>query len=195
MAGMMKHKGYLGSVEFDLDQQLLHGKIEAVNDLVTYEAKDIAGLKAAFEESVDDYLATCEEQGKSPDKPMNGSFNIRIGEELHKKAYLRSLEKGCSINDLIKQSLAYYLEDNVKSEKLKINDDYLVNMAAINTLEHEPDSDAMMISMTGGYKFIWIYIGNEASDGQNIYVEVNEFHRIKRQIDEYLDRKGRQSKR
>ncbi|WP_084632080.1 type II toxin-antitoxin system HicB family antitoxin [Oceanospirillum maris] len=186
---MMKHKGYLGSVEFDLNQQLLHGKIEAVNDLVTYEAKDIAGLKAAFEEAVDDYLATCEEQGKAPDKSMNGSFNIRIGEELHKKACLRSLEKGCSINDVIKQSVAYYLGDNVKSEQLKISDDYLLNMATINTVE--TGSDAMRISMTGGYEFIWVYIGTGVSDGQHIYVEVNEFHRIKRQIGEYLDRKGR----
>ena len=109
MSKLMKHKGFYGSYEFDFEDEVLHGKIECINDLVTYEASDVAGLKAAFEEAVDDYLETCEMLGKSPDKPMNGSFNVRIGEELHKKVYLMSLEYSCSINDIIKKSVSNYL--------------------------------------------------------------------------------------
>lgn len=184
MAGVLKHKGYVGSVEFDLNEQLLHGKIEAVNDLVTYEAKDIAGLKAAFEEAVDDYLATCEEQGKSPDKPMNGSFNIRIGEELHKKVYLMSLEKGCSINDVIKQSVANYIDGKGKSAPLKIKDDIYLNME--NIVSIKCDDECLLIGLNGGHPFYRVFVGEhdvelEAHAG----VEVNEFHRIKRQITEY----------
>jgi len=35
-------------------------------------------LRKAFEEAVEDYLQTCREQGKEPEHPFKGSFNIRV---------------------------------------------------------------------------------------------------------------------
>lgn len=40
------------------------GKIEGINDLITYEANSSDLLKTAFEEAVDDYLDICIEAGK-----------------------------------------------------------------------------------------------------------------------------------
>ncbi|XTD39774.1 type II toxin-antitoxin system HicB family antitoxin [Citrobacter murliniae] len=81
MSNMLKYKGYFGSVEFSLEDRVLHGKIQCVNDLVTYEAENLDGLQLAFEEAVDDYLDTCKALNKEPEKPMSGTFNVRIGSE------------------------------------------------------------------------------------------------------------------
>ncbi|HFK4600307.1 TPA: type II toxin-antitoxin system HicB family antitoxin [Citrobacter farmeri] len=106
MNNLMKYKGYYGSSSISFEDGVMHGKLECINDLVTYEGATVAELRAAFEEAVDDYLATCEEIGKSPDKTMSGSFNIRIGESLHKKAYLAAKSKNMTLNDYVKQAIS-----------------------------------------------------------------------------------------
>jgi predicted HicB family RNase H-like nuclease len=84
--------------------------------LVTYEADSIAGLKQAFKESVDDYIETCAEIGKDPDKPMSGSLNVRIGQELHKKVHLKSKELDVSLNEVFKIALENYFEPAPKQQ-------------------------------------------------------------------------------
>ncbi|EME1359681.1 type II toxin-antitoxin system HicB family antitoxin [Klebsiella aerogenes] len=105
MSNMLKFKGYFGSVEFSLEDKVLHGKIQCVNDLVTYEAETLDGLQSAFEEAVDDYLETCMALNKDPEKPMSGTFNVRIGPDLHKKAYLSACAEGKSLNDYVKSAI------------------------------------------------------------------------------------------
>jgi predicted HicB family RNase H-like nuclease len=51
-------------------------------------------LEADFKESVNDYLQTCREAGIEPKKPYKGSFNVRIGQELHENAAKRAGEIG-----------------------------------------------------------------------------------------------------
>ena len=46
---------------------MLHGRLEFIRDLVTYEGKDAKGIRAAFQEAVDDYLALCEAEGRKAD--------------------------------------------------------------------------------------------------------------------------------
>ncbi len=108
----MKYKGFFGSCKVSFEDRILHGKIECINDLVTYEATSPAELEEAFRESVDDYLETCQMLGKQPDKTMSGTFNIRVGSELHKKLYIKSKEKGISLNDLVKSLLSDGVEEN-----------------------------------------------------------------------------------
>ena len=105
MSNMLNYKGYFGSVEVSVEDDVLHGKIQCVNDLVTYEAETPGGLKAAFEEAVDDYLDTCKQLGKSPDKPMSGTFNIRIGSGLHKKAFLAAAADKTTLNDYVRKAI------------------------------------------------------------------------------------------
>jgi predicted HicB family RNase H-like nuclease len=49
-----------------------------VRDLVSYEAEQLGQLRIAFENAVDNYLETCEREGLMPDKPFDGSFNVRL---------------------------------------------------------------------------------------------------------------------
>ncbi|MFM8341304.1 MAG: type II toxin-antitoxin system HicB family antitoxin [Methylomonas sp.] len=97
-----KYKTYTGSIEISLEDNCLHGKILNIADLITYEAEAHDELKAAFQAATDDYIAFCAEMGKDPNKPFKGSFNVRIGQELHAKAAKRAQQIGKSLNDYIK---------------------------------------------------------------------------------------------
>lgn len=97
-----KYKGYQGSVKVSVEDNCLHGKIEFISDLVNYEAETVDQLEKEFRLAVDSYLETCKETGMEPKKTFKGSFNVRIGEELHEKAVKRAGEIGKSLNDYIK---------------------------------------------------------------------------------------------
>lgn len=108
---MFKYKGFSGSADTSTEDLTLHGKIECIGDLVTYEAETMAGLQQAFIEAVDDYIETCELIGKSPEKPMSGSFNVRIGEQLHRKAFLKAKVLKISLNDFVKSAVEEKISD------------------------------------------------------------------------------------
>ncbi|OGO95072.1 MAG: hypothetical protein A3F41_03520 [Coxiella sp. RIFCSPHIGHO2_12_FULL_44_14] len=105
MKDVMYYKGYYGSVHFDADELIFHGKIEFIRALVSYEATDAKGLKNAFEEAVTDYLETCQAEGIEPETPFKGSLNIRLGQELHRKIAVAAQQKHVSINKFISETL------------------------------------------------------------------------------------------
>ena len=105
MSNMLEHRGYLGSVLYSDEDETFHGRLEFIRDLVTYEGSDAASLKNAFQEAVDDYLLLCEEQGRPPDVPLKGSFNIRPGRSLHRAAMLRARREGISLNAVVTDAL------------------------------------------------------------------------------------------
>lgn len=102
---LLQYKGYCGSINIDSENNLLYGKVEFIRALITYEAKDVRSLIKAFHESIDNYLAFCNEQKIEAEQPFKGSLNVRIGKERHRKTWLaaRSLDK--SLNEYICQAL------------------------------------------------------------------------------------------
>jgi len=110
MNGAMEYKGYIGSVGYSEEDEVFHGKLEGLRDLVTYEGTDVRSLKKAFREAVDDYLATCERLSKKPDTPFKGSFNVRVGAELHKRAAVYAAEHRRKLNAVVSEALEHYLK-------------------------------------------------------------------------------------
>ena len=105
----MTYKGYYGSVHYHDEDQVFHGKIEFIRSLVNYEGTDVKNLRAAFEQSVDDYLELCQEEGIKPEMPFKGSFNVRTGADLHRRAALLAKSKGTNLNAIITDALEKYL--------------------------------------------------------------------------------------
>ena len=101
----LTYKEYIGSVSFAAEDEIFYGKIEHINDLITFESDNAHGLKKAFEESVDDYINFCEEKGIKPDKPFKGSFNVRVQPSLHKLACQKAIQQGMSLNKFIETTL------------------------------------------------------------------------------------------
>lgn len=118
MKDTLKYKGFLGSVEISFDDECLHGKILFIDDLVTYEANTPTELREAFTNSVDDYLDTCRELGREPNKPFRGTFNVRVGPELHQKLARYATQNKSSINDVIKKAVEEYIEKPKENESV-----------------------------------------------------------------------------
>ena len=109
MNNILEYKGYHSKVEFDLDTLTLCGKIEGINDLITFEADDVSKVEKEFQDAVDEYLEFCKEVGKEPEKEYKGSFNIRISPELHKKLAYVAFKSGESLNKAVEKAIYKYV--------------------------------------------------------------------------------------
>ena len=85
MTDKLVYKDFIETVHFSTKDSVFCGIIEGKNDLVTFEAGTVADPKRAFEESVDDYKALCQEVGKDPLRSFKGSFNVRIAPDYIQK--------------------------------------------------------------------------------------------------------------
>ena len=72
----LEYKGYLGSVEYSDEDEVWHGRLQFIRDLVTYEGMDAKSLEAAFQEAVEDYLELCGAEGGKLNEPLVGSFKV-----------------------------------------------------------------------------------------------------------------------
>lgn len=104
----LRYKNYLGTIEPELESNMLFGKLAFIRDTVTYEAETLKALNDAFKESVDAYLLSCEELGRTPQKPCKGSFNIRTGEALHREAVIAA--EGQSLNAFVCDAIREKIE-------------------------------------------------------------------------------------
>ncbi|QJI29774.1 type II toxin-antitoxin system HicB family antitoxin [Pseudomonas sp. ADAK18] len=110
MNNQLKHNGYIGSIEASIEDNCLFGKLLFIKALVSYEGKTVAELEAAFRDAVDDYLDTCHSLGQTPEKPCKGSFNVRVGHDLHLAAALAATRQKVTLNDLTRQALNEFLQ-------------------------------------------------------------------------------------
>jgi predicted HicB family RNase H-like nuclease len=109
MKNTIIYKDFIGSISFSSEDEVFHGKIEGIDDLVTFEGTSVEELKNAFQEAVDDYQETCEEIGKKPGKSYKGTFNVRIKPELHQKIAKKAIIKGYSMNQYIEKALEDFM--------------------------------------------------------------------------------------
>ena len=50
------YRGFTGSVEYSEEDEVFHGKLLDIRDLVTYEADSISEINSEFISVVDDYV-------------------------------------------------------------------------------------------------------------------------------------------
>ena len=51
MKDFLEYKDYLGSVHFNADDEIFYGKIECIDDLISFEGNTVNNLKTAFSEA------------------------------------------------------------------------------------------------------------------------------------------------
>ena len=105
MNNILKYKDYRAVINYSAEDNVLYGKIEGINALVTFEAETVSELQPAFEEAVNDYLVFCEEHGLKPEKEYKGSFNVRISPDLHKLISAEAESEHISLNKYIENAL------------------------------------------------------------------------------------------
>lgn len=103
----MTFKGYAAKIEYSDDDACFIGHIAGIKDVIGFHAETVKDLRAAFEEAVDDYLATCEKLGRAPQKPYSGKLMLRVPPEIHARAAMMAQAHGLSINQWASDVLAH----------------------------------------------------------------------------------------
>ena len=111
MSNIMKYKGYWAEITYSDEDECFCGKIEGLkNTVISFEGKTVKELKKDFKDAIESYLQSCNDLNQKPEEQCKGSLNVRLGTELHTKAKMRSIEENISINELIKNAVAFYLK-------------------------------------------------------------------------------------
>ena len=97
-------------VEFDPDDRTFVGHLAGIRDVVGFHGTSVDELEAAFHEAVDDYLASCEKLGQSPEKPFSGRVMFRIDPEIHARATRAAQLAGMSLEQWGEQALRRAVE-------------------------------------------------------------------------------------
>ena len=105
MINVLEYKGYQAVIVFDPDDEIFVGHLAGIDDIIGFHGTTVKELKAAFHESVDDYVETCRKIGKPPQKPYSGKVMFRIDPDIHAKAALAAQLKGISLNQWAEEVL------------------------------------------------------------------------------------------
>lgn len=112
MKDVLTYQDHIGSVHFCAEDDVFYGKIEGIDDLISFEGKSVEELKSSFIEAVEAYRDICESEGKAAEKSYKGSFNVRISPELHRRVKRTALRMGLSLNQFIQKAV----EDELAKE-------------------------------------------------------------------------------
>ena len=113
MDNIMKYKGYWAEIKYSDEDECFCGSIDGLKNVsISFEGETVKELKKDFKDAINNYLETCKELNKEPEKQCKGSLNVRLGVELHNKAKMKSIELNISINELIKNAVTAYLKTN-----------------------------------------------------------------------------------
>ncbi|RDH41209.1 type II toxin-antitoxin system HicB family antitoxin [Zooshikella ganghwensis] len=102
---MMIYKGYIASVRYDEEAEVLHGEITNTRDVITFEAENAKDLKTEMQRSIDAHIAFCKSIGREPSKPFSGEFLVRTTPEHHGVFMSAAKASGLSLNKWVDQVL------------------------------------------------------------------------------------------
>lgn len=103
----MHYKGYSARIEYSEEDDCFVGHLAGINDIIGFHANSVPELHAAFEEAVDDYIATCKKTGKSPQKPYSGKIMLRVPPEIHARVAMLAEANGKSLNSWMTELLTH----------------------------------------------------------------------------------------
>ena len=120
MENTLQYKGYFTNISYSVEDKVLHGKIEGIDDLVTFESEDVAEIESEFRAAVDDYLDYCSSIGKEPSKTYKGTFNVRITPQLHRELAFEAMKEGVSLNQAVECAIEQYLHARIYDTRASI---------------------------------------------------------------------------
>jgi predicted HicB family RNase H-like nuclease len=109
MVQALQYKGYVGSVLYSAEDKMLYGHLLGIRDMISFGGTGVRSLEKNFRDAVDEYLVFCAAEGKTPDAPFKGSFNVRISQDLHQRAALYAEEHDLKLNAVVQLALKEYL--------------------------------------------------------------------------------------
>lgn len=101
----LNYKGYTAKVTFSPEDGLLVGQVCDVEALILFSAESVSEIKVEFHAAIDAYLADCAEAGIAAEKAYKGSFNVRVGGELHRRSACIARDWNLTLNEFVRIAL------------------------------------------------------------------------------------------
>ncbi len=106
---VLTYRGFIGSVHFSAEDDVFFGKVEGINDLITFEGGSVQELKDAFHYVVDAHIEDCERENIPAEKSYKGSFNLRLTPDLHRRAAIAAKARGNTLNAFVRSAIERYI--------------------------------------------------------------------------------------
>ena len=110
MIDVLTYRGFIGSVRFSAQDDVFFGKVEGIDDLITFEGDSVKELKTAFRYVIDEHISDCEKENIPVEKSYKGSFNLRLTPDLHRMAAITAKAQGSTLNAFVKKAIEQQLE-------------------------------------------------------------------------------------
>jgi predicted HicB family RNase H-like nuclease len=105
----MEYKGFTARIDYDGEDEVFVGRLLGLRAIVSFHADTVAKLKREMHVAVDEYVASCDRRGETPEKPLSGNVPLRMPPEVHGRAAVLAQASGKSLNQLINDLLAEVL--------------------------------------------------------------------------------------
>jgi len=110
MSRLLEHRGYQGTIEYTSEDGVYYGEVLGIKGLISYEGNNESELKVNFEETINFYLSSCDQDGRKPMRPYCGILSdIHISPDIHKKIYAYALSREKSPSTVVEEALYNYI--------------------------------------------------------------------------------------
>ncbi len=99
------YKGYITTLETDIDDGILVGRVINTRDIIGFHGQTISEAIESFHAAIDEYLEDCQQRGIDPNKPYSGKFNLRLPPALHGEIASAAAKSGKSLNQWVMEKL------------------------------------------------------------------------------------------
>ena len=84
MSNFISYKGYTKSMVYDTEDKIIVGRVQDVDDIISFHGESVAECESNFHAATDDYLAASEELGSAPEKPKPSPImNVMTVDDYH----------------------------------------------------------------------------------------------------------------
>ena len=77
MINSMSYKGYTASMVVDAEDKVIVGRVQDIDDIISFHGEAVSEFEANFHAAIEDYLAASKELGSAPERPASGKLRQR----------------------------------------------------------------------------------------------------------------------
>jgi len=85
LTNILSYKGYYAEIGFDDSADEFHGRVIGIKDVIDFYGQTPADLKRELQNSIDEYIEWCQEEGEEPDKTWSGKVTLRPSDEQRRR--------------------------------------------------------------------------------------------------------------
>lgn len=76
MSNTTTYRGYTASMTYDSDDKIIVGRVNDVDDIITFHGNSVAEFEANFHQIVDAYITACQTLGGIPEAPSGDKLAL-----------------------------------------------------------------------------------------------------------------------